>query len=100
SLELKGGTPARVKGEHGKEYGNPYAYFALDSDDVKSPFDIRLTFHAQRFEHRVALNMTDDPPAQPLISPTRFLLPDRLVPINGEIAQLSGQQTEGATEPV
>jgi transglutaminase-like putative cysteine protease len=98
--DLKVETRARFKIQHEKEYGNRYAYFALDSEDVKGPFDIRLTFHAQRFEHRVALNMTDDPPAQPLVSPARFLLPDRLVPINGEIAQLSGQQTEGATEPV
>ena len=98
--DLKVETPARFKIEHEKEYGNRYAYFALDSDDVKGPFDVRLTFHAQRFEHRVALKMTDDLPAQPLVSPARFLLPDRLVPISGEIAQLSGQQTEGATEPV
>jgi transglutaminase-like putative cysteine protease len=98
--DLKIETPVRFKIEHEKEYGNRYAYFALDSEGVNRPLDIRLTFHAQRFEHRVALTMTDDPPAQPLVSPARFLLPDRLVPINGEIAQLSGQQTEGATEPV
>src|SRR5882762_5264639 len=64
--DLKIETPGRFKIEHEKEYGNRYAYFALDSEDVKGPFDIRLTFHAQRLEHRVALNMTDDPPAQPL----------------------------------
>jgi len=98
--DLKVETPARFKIEHEKEYGNRYAYFALDSEDVKGPFDVRLTFHAQRFEHRVALNMTNDPPAQPLVSPARFLLPDRLVPISREIAQLSGQQTAGATEPI
>jgi len=98
--DLKVESPARFKIEHEKEYGNRYAYFALDPDDVKGPFDVRLTFHAQRFEHRVALIMTNDPPAQPLVSPARFLLADRLVPISGEIAQLSGQQTEGATEPV
>jgi len=98
--DLKVESPARFKIEHEKEYGNRYAYFALDSDDVKGPFDVRLTFHAQRFEHRVALIMTNDPSAQPLVSPARFLLADRLVPISGEIAQLSGQQTEGATEPV
>lgn len=98
--DLKIESPVRFKIEHEKEYGNRYAYFVVEPDDVKGPFEIRLTFHAQRFEHRVALIMTDDPPAQPLVSPARFLLPDRLVPINGEIAQLSGRQTEGATEPV
>lgn len=98
--DLKIETPVRFKIEHEKEYGNRYAYFVVDSDDAKGPFDLRMTFHAQRLEHRVSLTMTDDPPAQPLVSPARFLLPDRLVPINGEIAQISGQQTEGATEPV
>jgi transglutaminase-like putative cysteine protease len=98
--DVKIETPVRFKIEHEKEYGNRYSYFVVDSDDLKGPFDIRLTFHAQRLEHRVTLTMNDDPPAQPLVSPARFLLPDRLVPINGEIAQISGQQTEGATEPV
>jgi transglutaminase-like putative cysteine protease len=98
--DLKIESPARFKVEHEKEYGNRYAYFVVDSDNAKGPFDIRMTFHAQRLEHRVSLTMTDDPPAQPLVSPARFLLPDRLVPINGEIAQISVQQTEGATEPV
>jgi transglutaminase-like putative cysteine protease len=100
SPEVKIECPIRFKVEHEKEYGNRYAYFAVESDDVRGPFDIRMTFHAQRFEHRVSLTMTDDPPAQPLVSPARFLLPDRLVPINGEIAQISEQQTQGVTEPV
>jgi transglutaminase-like putative cysteine protease len=69
--DVKIETPVRFKIEHEKEYGNRYAYFAVDSDEVKGSFDIRLTFHAQR-----------------------------LVPINGEIAQISGEQTQGATEPV
>jgi transglutaminase-like putative cysteine protease len=98
--DVKIESPIRFKVEHEKEYGNRCAYFVADSEDVKGPFDIRMTFHAQRLEHRVSLTMTDDPPAQPLVSPARFLLPDRLVPINGEIAQISGQQTEGVTEPV
>lgn len=98
--DIKIESPARFRTEHEKEYGNRYAYFTVDSDDAKGPFDIRMTFHAQRLEHRVSLTMSDDPPAQPLISPARFLLPDRLVPINGEIAQISSQQTAGAAQPV
>ncbi|MGA8224480.1 MAG: transglutaminase domain-containing protein [Candidatus Acidiferrales bacterium] len=98
--DIKIESPARFRIEHEKEYGNRYAYFDVDTDDFKPPFDIRLTFHAERFEHRVALTVSDDPPSQPLISPARFLQPDRLVPINGEIAQLSEEKTKGATEPV
>jgi transglutaminase-like putative cysteine protease len=98
--DIKIESPARFKVEHEKEYGNRYAYLTVDSDDAKGPFDIRMTFHAQRMERHVSLTMSDDPPAQPLVSPARFLAPDRLVPINGEIAQLSGKTTEGAAQPV
>lgn len=98
--DIKIESPARFRIEHEKQYGNRYAYFDVDTDDFKPPFDIRMTFHAERFEHRVALTASDDPPSQPLISPARFLQPDRLVPINGEIAQLSDEKTKGATEPV
>jgi len=90
----------RFRTEHEKEYGNRYAYFDINSDDIKTAFDIRMTFHAERFENRVALTATDDAPSQPLISPARFLEPDRLVPINGEIAKLSAEQTSGVADPV
>jgi len=98
--DIKIEGPARFRTDREKEYGNRYAYFDVDSDEVKAPFDIRMTFHAERFEHRVALTTSDEPPTNPLISPARFLEPDRLVPITGEIAQLSNEQTKGATEPV
>lgn len=98
--DIKIESPARFKIEHEKEYGDRYAYFAVDSEDARKPFEIRMTFHARRMEHRVPLTISDDPPAQPLVSPARFLLPDKLVPINGEIAQISEQQTQGVVEPV
>lgn len=98
--DVKIECPIRFKIEHEKEYNNRYAYFVVEPDDIKGPFDIRMTLHAQRLEHHVALRMSDDPPAQPLISPARFLMPDKLVPINGEIARISEQQTQGAAEPV
>jgi transglutaminase-like putative cysteine protease len=98
--DIKIESPARFRIEHDKEYNNRFAHFEVDSEDFKAPFDIRMTFHAERFEHRVALTTSDDPPSHPLISPARFLQPDRLVPINGEIAQISEEQTKGATEPV
>ncbi|MGH9712332.1 MAG: transglutaminase-like domain-containing protein [Candidatus Acidiferrales bacterium] len=98
--DIKIESPVRFKIEHEKEYNDRYGYFVVEPDDVKGPFDIRLTFHAQRLEHQVPLNSSDDPPARPLISPARFLMPDKLVPINGEIAQISEEQTRGAAEPV
>jgi transglutaminase-like putative cysteine protease len=41
-----------------------------------------------------------EPLGQPLVSPDRFLLPDRLVPIDGVIGELSDQQTKDATQPI
>ncbi len=38
-------------------------------------------------------------PSRP-IDVARFLRPDRLVPINGEIAELSREQTQGVTDPL
>jgi transglutaminase-like putative cysteine protease len=93
-------APVKYKIERDTEYGDKYAYFDVDSTTVEKPFDIRVTFHAERFEHRVALASTSDLPITSLVSTARFLQPDRLVPINGVITELSAQQTKDVTLPV
>lgn len=77
------------------EFGNRYAYLAVDTAHARAPFDVRISFHAQRFEHRVSLKVLDDIQGQPTIAIARFLQPDRLVPIDGEIARISQALTEG-----
>jgi len=97
-LRVESPVPYRI--EHEKEYGNRYAYIAVDADDARGPFNITVTFHALRLEHRVALTAAAGPETKPAISPMRFLQPDQLVPINGVIAQLSAEQTAGVNEPL
>jgi transglutaminase-like putative cysteine protease len=98
--QLKIESPVRYKIQRDKEYGNRYAYIVVQPEDARKPFDIRISFHAERFEHRVSFTPLVEPLGQPLVSPDRFLLPDRLVPIDGVIGELSDQQTKEATQPI
>lgn len=82
------------------QYNDRYAYFAVDSSRAKSPFDVQITFQATRIEHRVSLASTNDIPSNPIVEPAKFLHPDRLVPIDGQIAELSNQQTKDVTLPL
>ncbi len=95
-------SPVAHRTERESEYGNEYAYFEIPASAAKTAFDIRLTFNAQRLEHRVDLSPADPPgsTAVPRAELVRFLQPDRLVPINGVIAELSREQTEGAKAPL
>ncbi|MGA8145054.1 MAG: transglutaminase domain-containing protein, partial [Candidatus Acidiferrales bacterium] len=97
---LKIESPVRYKIQREKEYGDRYAFVVVQSDDAAKPFDIRISFHVERFEHRVSFTPSIEPLGQPLVSPDRFLLPDRLVPIDGLIGQLSDEQTKNATQPI
>lgn len=97
-LRLESPVPYTVHSE--PQYNNRYAYLEVDAAHVKSPFDVMLAFHAKRLEHRVSLTAMTDPPDKPMVATARFLQPDRLVPIDGAIADLSRQQTAGATQPL
>ena len=93
-------SPVRYRIYHESEYNNRYAYMVVDADKVKTPFDITLSFHAQRLEHRVALVPSGGSGGSFLVSTQRFLQPDRLVPIDGQIGELSDHETQGALEPL
>ncbi|MGB0034597.1 MAG: transglutaminase domain-containing protein [Candidatus Acidiferrales bacterium] len=93
-------APISHKVERDKEYNDRYAYFVVDTADTRTPLDIRLTFHAQRFEHRVSLVSTSDAPTEPTVATARFLQPDHMVPIDGVISDLSHAQTNGAMQPL
>jgi hypothetical protein len=92
-------APVRYEIRSEPEYDNRYAYFDLDAAKIKAPFQIELTFHVKRFEHRVGLHRVANAPARTQLI-DRFLRPDRLVPIDGEIGQLSRQQTQGVSQPM
>jgi transglutaminase-like putative cysteine protease len=84
-------------------YSNEYLYIEATPAQLKQPLDLEVQFRATRYEHRVDLN---EPPKK--MKPAkenpalmkRYLEPDRLVPINGLIAALAKQATEGATTPL
>ena len=94
--QLKIEGPIRYKIQRDKDYGDRYVYVVVQAEDAPKPFDIKISFHAERFEHRVSFTPLVEPLGQPLISPDRFLLPDRLVPIDGVIGELctSRQKTQ------
>lgn len=96
-------SPASYKLHKDPEYRNEYAYFDVKPGAVKWPLEITLRFRATRHEHRVAL----DEPAIRASAPVpttaelqRYLQPDRLVPLRGQMAQLAAQETAGLTHPL
>lgn len=80
------------------EYGNEYAYLQIPAGQITAPAEVRLQFQARRREHRVSFDNSasnarfsgNEPP-----NLQRFLQPDRKVPLQGTIAELSAQQTQG-----
>src|SRR5271169_3827477 len=69
---LKIETPVRYRIQREKEYGNRYAYILVEAADTSAkPFDVRISFHAERFEDRVSLTPSIEPLGQPLVSPDR-----------------------------
>lgn len=83
------------------QYHNTYAYFHFDPSGHHTPFQIELNFQARRYEYRV-LRLTGDPAASRASRSTMegFLQPDRLVPIDGLISEISREQTAGTSDPL
>ncbi len=97
---LKIESPAQYKIRRDPEYGNRYAYFDVDPKQAASGFEITMRFQVTRREHRVVL--TGAPARRASAGPlmNRFLQPDKLVPLNGVIAELAKQETQGVTDPL
>lgn len=78
---------------HDPEYGNPYALFQPSSDQLAAGFAVKVRFVAIRLEHKVSLapspakNGAVNPASDPSVK--RYLEPDKLVPLNGVIAELA-----------
>jgi transglutaminase-like putative cysteine protease len=93
-------TVAHSQGQD-PEYGNPYALFQPTASQLAAGFDVSVTFVATRLEHKVSLasarttNGSMNPASDPALQ--RYLQPDRLVPLNGVIAELAKQHTAGET---
>jgi len=86
------------------QYQNPFAVFTPTPPQAAAGYDVTLLFNATRREHAVdvhspALQTAGAPSSRdPLMQ--RYLEPDKLVPLNGTIAELAKQQTAGDTTPL
>ncbi len=97
-LQLRG--PVKVKMRRDPKYGDRYAYFDVDSSQVKPGFEMRLAFHVVRYERRSALTSASDSTRPFPRDVMPFLQADGLVPVDGVIASLSREQTEGISDPL
>jgi transglutaminase-like putative cysteine protease len=84
------------------EYGNEYLYLEVPAAKVTEPAEVRVSFEVTRHEHRVELEAHRLSAQSGLSSPDlqRFLQPDRRVPLQGLIAELSAQETRGIEDPL
>ena len=86
------------------EYGNDFVVFHPSAAQIASGFEAGIRFTVTRKEYvalrdGAAVKRTSYSPA-PAALLHRYLQPDRLVPLNGAIAELAKQQTAGATTPM
>jgi len=89
---------------HDSEYGNEFVVFTPTPEQAAAGFDAGIRFSVTREEYAVLRNGAAvqetaagfAPP--PLLD--RYLQPDKLVPLNGVIADLARHQTAGATTPL
>ncbi len=101
--DLRIESPVSYKLERDPEYGNQFAVFTPRGAPSAAGYEVKLRFTVMRREHRVALagakleNATAPKP-DPLLA--RYLKPDKLVPLDGVIADLSGEQTAGGKTPL
>jgi transglutaminase-like putative cysteine protease len=82
-------------------YRNEFAYFDVPAADVQKGFVVTMKFDAVRREHRVALDAPSpnaDPPTAAELK--HYLEPDKLVPLDGVIGEMSAEQTKGLTDPL
>lgn len=101
--DLKIEAPFAYTQHRDPEYGNEYLYLQVPASEVSRPADVRVSFEATRHEHLVALDAHVVAATSRLTSPPdlqRFLQPDRLVPLQGTIAELSARQTQGLQDPL
>ncbi|MGH9743082.1 MAG: transglutaminase-like domain-containing protein [Candidatus Acidiferrum sp.] len=83
-----------------REYKDKFAVFKPTPQQAASGFDVTLRFTAARHEHKVALdapvkNVSVSASPDPMLR--RYLEPDKMIPLNGVIAQLAKEHTAGDT---
>ncbi|MGH9689171.1 MAG: transglutaminase-like domain-containing protein [Candidatus Acidiferrales bacterium] len=94
--QLKVASPVPYHIDREPVFGDRYAYAVVKPSQAEKPFDIRISFHVERFEHRVLLTPSTSAPSVPHMQLARYLRPDKMIPLDGQIGQLSAEQTKGA----
>ena len=100
---LKIETPLPYAKHRDPEYGNEYLYLEVPSAKITEPAEVRVSFQVARHEHPVALDAPRPNAQSPRVTPPdlqRFLQADRRVPLQGIIAELSAQETDGIQDPL
>ena len=93
-------SPVSFSQGHDRSYGNPYVEFRPEAKQLETGFDATVRFVAVRYEHKVPLDSVQTTGASyPASDPSleRYLEPDKLVPLNGVIADLAKEHTAGDT---
>lgn len=97
-LRIDGPISYHIDGD--SKYGNRYAYFDVSSTYLH-PFDIKVSFDVRREAYRISTSLSDVAAVgQPNRSVESYLQPDRLVPIDGIISEISQEQTKGISGTV
>jgi transglutaminase-like putative cysteine protease len=89
--DLKIESPVAFKRTRDAEYGDNYAFF---EEKAGGAFDVKMRFEVLRREHRVIFTTLGEHAVKPDPLLVRFLQPDRLVPIDGQIEELSREYTQ------
>jgi transglutaminase-like putative cysteine protease len=99
--DLRIDSPAAHSEGSDPEYHNPYAVFEPTPAQLEAGFDVTVHFVATRFEHKVDLASLSGSHADGSVAAPadlqRYLEPDKLVPLNGVIAELAKEHTAGDT---
>jgi transglutaminase-like putative cysteine protease len=82
------------------EYQNRFVYIMLAGPALAKDLNLKATVHVQRFEQRAALDRRDDDQVPPTVTTPRFLQPDRLVSLDGEIPAISNREAGGIMLPL
>lgn len=86
-----------------REYGNEYIYLQIPATKISTLTEVAIRFHVTRLEHRLYLDprpVRGLPSSDTSATLKRYSQPDRLVPLNGIIGELSEQKTRGVQNPL
>jgi len=103
NLKIQSPVPYRIYQE--PRFGDQYAYLELTPAKVATPNEIKMSFNATRQEYRADLTDPSGSSVQPAgkanpESLAMWLQPDRLVPTDSVIGELSREHTQGRTQPL